>query len=44
MMFAPESRGKAAFLHRSIHSADLADLGGWLIGGWTAAVYNKGVI
>lgn len=43
MMFAPASRGKAAFLHRSIHSADVADLDGWLIGGWTAAVYNNGL-
>lgn len=41
-MFAPASQGKATFLHRAIHSADLADLDGWLIGGWSEAVYNKG--
>lgn len=43
MMFAPASQGKAAWLHRVIESADLADLDGWLIGGWSEAVYNKGL-
>lgn len=43
MMFAPASQGKAAWLHRVICSADLADLDGWLIGGWSEAVYNKGL-
>lgn len=34
-MFAPACQGKGVFFRRSIHSADLADLDGWLIGGQT---------
>lgn len=43
MMFAPASQGKAALHYTAIYSADLADLDGWLIGGWSEAVYNKGL-
>lgn len=43
MMFAPVSQGKAAQLHTVNYSADLANLDGWLIGGWSEAVYNKGL-
>lgn len=43
MMFAPASQGKAAWLRRVIYSADLAGLDGWLIGGWSEAIYNKGL-
>lgn len=43
MMFAPASQGKAAFLHRANHTADVADLDRWLIGGWPEAICNKRV-
>lgn len=42
-MFAPATQGKAALLHEAIHSADVADLDGWLIGGWPEAICNKRV-
>lgn len=37
MTFAPACRAEA------MDSAELADQGDWLIGGWSGAVYNEGV-
>lgn len=44
MTFAEASQAKAApSPPRAMDSAELADQGGWLIGGWSQAVYNEGV-
>lgn len=44
MTFAEACQAKAApSPPRAMDSAELADQGGWLIGGWSQAVYNEGV-